>query len=296
MKTFKMRNGFTLIELLVVIAIIGVLVGLLLPSVQAVRSAARRSQNSNNLKQIGLALNLYESTYKSLPRLRDKKTEYAVSWSFRLLPFLEQLAMFNAHDYTKSTFDVANSVSMRNTVSTFLNPSQSRPILSRHFDNDGRLSNVLVGGAAGDYAANNGWRGSGAGTDEFLPEESGPFLHLENVRLAQITDGTSNTLAVGDRWIPKPGTKMGSYDTYFYSDHAFFSGDHPYTVCRGSEEGFPTGPDDPSGTKFGGVENSTTSFVFVDGHVTHLSNSLDLDVYKFLSVAADGEPISSEDY
>src|SRR6056297_1989157 len=85
------RHAFTLVELLVVIAIIGVLVGLLLPAVQAAREAARRMSCSNNLKQVGLAIHNYESTYKILPPAWSD-TPDGNGWSMqaRILPFIEQ--------------------------------------------------------------------------------------------------------------------------------------------------------------------------------------------------------------
>src|SRR5690349_14431794 len=97
------RRGFTLIELLVVIAIIGVLIALLLPAVQAAREAARRIQCTNNLKQIGLAMSNYESSIGGLPPTfvaagTGTTTTYVNGWSAlaRILPYLEQGAMFNA--------------------------------------------------------------------------------------------------------------------------------------------------------------------------------------------------------
>lgn len=93
------RSGFTLVELLVVIAIIGVMVGLLLPAVQAAREAARRMSCGNNLKQLGLGMHNYESTHKKLPALGSLGigTEMGLpyAWTLALLPFIEQNAMYD---------------------------------------------------------------------------------------------------------------------------------------------------------------------------------------------------------
>ncbi len=99
---YRANRGFTLVELLVVIAIIGILVGLLLPAVQAAREAARRMQCSNNLKQIGLALHTYSTTYKSLPAgcyglpNGTSFNGHGWTWHASILPQIEQLSLYNS--------------------------------------------------------------------------------------------------------------------------------------------------------------------------------------------------------
>ena len=100
----RARRGFTLVELLVVIAIIGILVALLLPAVQAAREAARRTQCTNNLKQLGLAVHNYENTNKELPPggLTPTGGSYGHSWWVRILPYIEQGNVYDKFDQRKA--------------------------------------------------------------------------------------------------------------------------------------------------------------------------------------------------
>src|ERR1700735_125399 len=126
-KTSRDRRGFTLIELLVVIAIIGLLIALLLPAVQAAREAARRSQCINNLKQLGLAVQGYSDANVALPPAAATGPEWSNNFSMkaRVLPFLEQTALFNSMNM--SFFQVAdqNATSLTTMVDTFLCPSDA---------------------------------------------------------------------------------------------------------------------------------------------------------------------------
>src|SRR4051794_7951368 len=114
----KKNRGFTLIELLVVIAIIAVLIALLLPAVQQAREAARRTQCKNNLKQIGLALANYESTFTSFPPARIGRYANGISgtwddgwasWAVMILPYLEQSNLYNQYNVNLRWNDIGNA-------------------------------------------------------------------------------------------------------------------------------------------------------------------------------------------
>ena len=125
--TLPREAGFTLIELLVVIAIIGILIALLLPAVQTAREEARRTRCANNLKQIGLAIELYEQQHEVYVTGRDTSTQWGVSWAFRLLPHLEQIAIYESFDYKQRVDSAANAYAMRTPVATFVCPSRRSP-------------------------------------------------------------------------------------------------------------------------------------------------------------------------
>jgi prepilin-type N-terminal cleavage/methylation domain-containing protein len=242
------RVAFTLVELLVVIAIIGVLVALLLPAIQSAREAARRSQCKSNLRQIGIALQLHHDARGRFPPARvgspahpSATDQFAVSWSFELLPYLEQQSLYDAHDRAARVDAEVNAISMRTPVSIYSCPSQRSPAADRDFDDDDRPSQVRGVGAAGDYAANSGTstRHGMPGRDNFDPAEFGPIYTRSRVSDRQITDGLSLTIAVGEKYIP-PIEDDGSGNAHrLAGDVAFFTGDARHSVVRRGSAGFP---------------------------------------------------------
>ncbi len=181
------RPGFTLIELLVVIAIIAVLIALLLPAVQSAREAARRIQCTNNEKQIGLALHNYVGAYNVLPAaemqflgLPNGSNYSAIS---QILPFMEQPALYNAINFSLFDNDPANTTAAVTSINGLLCP-------------DDPYNPAPLVGAQTNYMADMGsgivWQNS-LPPNTALPPPSGVFYGNSATRLAEITDGLSNT-------------------------------------------------------------------------------------------------------
>jgi prepilin-type N-terminal cleavage/methylation domain-containing protein/prepilin-type processing-associated H-X9-DG protein len=250
------RSGFTLIELLVVIAIIAVLIALLLPAVQAAREAARRAQCTNNLKQLGLAIANYESANNVLP----SGDIYGVGngfcsrpgfgngcqntpWFVLMLPFIEQSTLFNAFNASigiegfRLAGYIANSTVHTTVIPSFQCPSDSPQVLSfaaMSAASGGQIPAFPWSPTKGNYGANWGNADYGQGVFGFFTRSlylqspfginasgSGPAV----IRIASVTDGTSNTHFVsellqgapddirGTIWVDNPGG--GTYMTRF---------------------------------------------------------------------------------
>ncbi|MBX6313146.1 MAG: DUF1559 domain-containing protein [Isosphaeraceae bacterium] len=194
MKQRDHRRGFTLIELLVVIAIVSVLIALLLPAVQAAREAARRIKCVNNLKQIGLGLANYESATGALPPEvvlagSGRTVTWWGAWSIhgRVLPFLEQGAMFNAINFNLTYGAAENSTVAGASLAVFICPSEIRPQPRPRAVGQTGVTNY--GFCMGDWFV---WGGFGG------PENRTAFGPNRSRRIADFIDGTSNTMLAAE--------------------------------------------------------------------------------------------------
>lgn len=333
MRLHTVRRGFTLVELLVVIAIIGILVGLLLPAVQAAREAARRMQCSNNLKQLGLAVLNYESTNKKLPAARvspaclnttvltnASKPAQNIHGLAGLLPFLEQTALYNKFNWTASFGDYTrgpalsaptayasgNATLATNMLPAFYCPSDGGerriivPTVSNIYapqlaaDNSIQATKTcydFITNAAG-LNTYNYWRIASTDTRHMFGENS-------FATLATITDGTSNSLAIGEQtldlingvtsgwsyagWVSNGIDPVGKFNTTFPATGLNVWKYNVSALRAGARASWYNA----ASLHAGGVQ-----FVYADGSVHFISQSIDEPSLTYLSRIGDGQTIT----
>lgn len=340
MNRHRRRYGFTLVELLVVIAIIGILIALLLPAVQAAREAARRSQCVNNIKQLVLACHNFHDRTNELPYGRKYDMWDTYTWTQLILPFIEQQAVYERYwtlplrrnpgdpnQYPGPNGPIGDDPRLREArhtqIRTFYCPS-----------NGGPYGNELHTGAYGFWRGNyRGCVGSGDmyGRD-VLDGTTGPWrpgvfavipgqsfdswasVQTRGVRLAEITDGTSNTAMISEGLVPTITGWGGPIGSIIYGNmggalysHAItpnstaadrivgpcpqMQGDNEYrapcTMIRWNAWWDPSASEAFAGARSfhpGGV-----NLGLADGSVRFVSNTIDLLVWRHIATRSGGE-------
>jgi prepilin-type N-terminal cleavage/methylation domain-containing protein len=296
----RTRDGFTLIELLVVIAIIAILIGLLLPAVQKVREAAALVSCKNNLKQIGLALQSCHDAKGAFPVGYYDPTPWPQldngpgwGWGAYLLPYLEQDSLFRQINFDLDVGDPANAQARTTFLKVFFCPSDElvNPIT---VTDGGSISWLL---AQASYVACNG----NDGVDDFTtPPHTGAFVRAtKGYRIADVTDGLSNTLFVGDRtarlsYCTWAGGPTGALNP-FLQEPGNFGAEITLLMCHAGSTG-PNSPDVFDADSTFSPHRTGVPFVFGDGSVHFLVNSISIPTWMALATLAGGEPISAGDY
>ena len=315
-------RGFTLVELLVVIAIIGVLVALLLPAVQAAREAARRSQCVSNLKQIGIAISTYVDANKKLPPGRSG-CDGAVTTNgpchalaprtglgtFALiLPFIEEQALFDLKQdtpdtmqpwHTTSTTWASNPNNLRfvaQVVSLYRCPSDPTPRAetSAILEWNPPIPGDKLVGLTG-YSCNWGTSQSNSGANK--SGNNGLFSYRKVYKLREITDGLAHTLIVGEAQVrPAPHIEfLGSNNPWSLGGRGVTMRSTEVAMNAPYESWFilsaSTGYREDRG--FGSHHAGGAHFVFGDGHVSFLEETIDLATYRALSTRAGGEMVTA---
>lgn len=299
------NRGFTLVELLVVIAIIGVLIALLLPAVQQAREAARRMQCSNNLKQLGLAFHNYHDTYGRFMTGGDTSWQfYALGWVPRIFPFIEQGTRYDGMEALATNYMM--------TRSPYRSHNQNNPIfgavpgITCPSSPLGELSSDQVVSANFPYHNVQGglhYRANAGSVDvDFVAattsgrvgySRSGMIYPNSRTRFADIVDGTTNTILLGETSKISTaagfqGLKPWTWGSTSYSATEWLMIDHKMVQYPIN---FP-GSYGSNSTPFSSYHPGGAMFVMGDGSVKFLTETMPLDMLKSVATRNNGEVVS----
>jgi hypothetical protein len=297
----RTRSGFTLFHLLILLALFAIGLGLMLPAVAKMKEAEARARSQNNLKQIGISVHAYADVNQKFPAGMDANGFSTLAY---LLPYVEQDNLFKTIDFTKPVGDKANAEARKVIVKTFLSP-------------DDPIASVSMDYGATNYLFN-------AGSKYALDDNDGVFFAKSALTIAQITDGTSNTMMTGETLkgdtmvkatnvhrqhilltkdalkglIEDSGVQEWKNDKHIAADRCaswmdghFLQG--TFTATRMLNDERP----DVSCAGQGGLSGlrslkNTTNIGMCDGSVRSINAAVKLSVWKALATRAGGEVVN----
>ena len=306
----KSRNsGFTLVELLVVIAIIGILVALLLPAVQSARESARRTECTNNLKQLALGFETYEDTFKVYPPgrvgcdginygpCRGNPCEQRVGTSgfVMILPQLEEEALYNTFHFQDGPWSLCSSPHMslnqqalETRPAVFVCPSDAltEPYVL--------ISNVRA--AVGSYAMNMGSNGPTYQINSRLVkvENTGVFMYKVAHERSKVTDGLSNTMFIGETTDGHTRECRNLWTNAGRHLSSLRNTDNPLNTPCGTGVTVDLYGYSTNGA-FSSRHPGGAMFAFGDGHVAFISENINLRSYRAMSTRGGGEAFDATD-
>ncbi len=301
-------KGFTLVELLVVIAIIGILIALLLPAVQSAREAARRTQCANNLKQIGLAVLNYDTTNGTFPPGGITEgpccsTQSLTNWAISILPYLEQQALYDQYDMDEYNEAPANQAVCQASAAFYVCPSDvdtqdiATPASGPAGSQGAKYRRGSYRGNTGRHKGGTWWGNSpGSGSFTLTPGWRGPLLTIGHghgygtVRQAEIRDGTSNTLLVGEyASITAPTRRTFWAATYSCFNKSSVTPESRILLPDFDRCAAAGSSDFACKIAWGSLHPGGCQFVMCDGSVRFVQTTIDMNLFTGLGTIANGE-------